>query len=133
MPARVFQIGFSLELSYEINVPARYGLHLWHTLVERGERHGLCPFGTEALHVLKAERGFIVVGQETDGAVTPADLGLEALVARDRGDFIGKHSLARSELARAGRRELVGLLAGGPRYVLPQGVHLVETPRARRR
>ena len=94
MPARVFQIGFSLELSYEINVPARYGLHLWHTLVERGERHGLCPIGTKALHVLRAERGFIVVGQETDGAVTPADLGLEALVARDKGDFIGKRSPA---------------------------------------
>ena len=131
VPARVFRIGFSGELSYEINVPARYGLHLWRTLVERGARFGLCPFGTEALHVLRAERGFIVVGQETDGTVTPADLGLEALVARDKGDFIGKRSLARRELARAGRRELVGLLAADPGYVLPQGVHLVETPRAR--
>ena len=131
VPARVFRIGFSGELSYEINVPARYGLHLWDTLVERSARFGLCPFGTEALHVLRAERGFIVVGQETDGTVTPADLGLEALVARDKGDFIGKRSLARRELARAGRRELVGLLPADPRHVLPQGVHLVETPRAR--
>ena len=131
MPARVFRIGFSGELSYEINVPARYGLHLWRMLVERGARFGLCPFGTEALHVLRAERGFIVVGQETDGTVTPADLGLEALVARGKGDFIGKRSLARRELARAGRRELVGLLPADPRHVLPQGVHLVETPRPR--
>ena len=131
VPARVFRVGFSGELSYEINVPARYGLHLWRALIECGEPFGLCPFGTEALHVLRAERGFIVVGQETDGTVTPMDLGLGAMVARDKGDFIGKRSLARSELDRPGRRELVGLLTADPRYVLPEGVHLVRDPAAR--
>ena len=129
VPARVFRIGFSGELSYEINVPARHGLHLWRALVERGARFGLRPFGTEALHVLRAERGFIVVGQETDGTVTPADLGLETLVARDKGDFIGKRSLTRIELARPGRRELVGLLSADPNHVVAQGAQLVETPR----
>ena len=131
VPARVFRVSFTGELSYEINVPARYGLHLWRSLIEQGAGFGLCPFGTEALHVLRAERGFVVVGQETDGTVTPADLGLEAMVARDKGDFIGKRSLARSELARAGRPALVGLLTADPRYVLPQGVHLVHDPTAR--
>ena len=131
VPARVFRVSFTGELSYEINVPARYGLHLWRSLIEQGAGFGLYPFGTEALHVLRAERGFVVVGQETDGTVTPADLGLEAMVARDKGDFIGKRSLARSELARAGRPALVGLLTADPRYVLPQGVHLVHDPTAR--
>ena len=130
VPARVFRVGFTGELSYEINVPARFGLHLWHCLIEAGAPFGLCPFGTEALHVLRAERGFIVVGQETDGTVTPGDLGLETLVARDKGDFIGKRSLARAELARRGRRELVGLLAADSECVLAQGAQLVETPTA---
>ena len=131
VPARVFRVSFTGELSYEINVPARYGLHLWRSLIGHDAYFGICPFGTEALHVLRAERGFVVVGQETDGTVTPADLGLEAMVARDKGDFIGKRSLSRQELARAGRRALVGLLTADPRYVLPQGVHLVHDPTAR--
>ena len=131
VPARVFRVSFTGELSYEINVPARYGLHLWQALVEHGEAFGLCPFGTEALHVLRAERGFIVVGQETDGTVTPMDLGLGAMIARSKGDFIGRRSLARTELARRDRRQLVGLLTADPDYVLPQGVHLVETSHPR--
>ena len=130
-PARVFRIGFSGELSYEINVPARHGLHLWQTLVDKGADHGLVPFGTEALHVLRAERGFIVVGQETDGTVTPVDLGLEGMIAQDKGDFVGKRSLARQALMRPGRRQLVGLLTRNPRYVLPQGVHVVAGARVR--
>ena len=129
VPARVFRVGFSGELSYEINVPARYGLHVWQSIFERGSSAGLCPLGTEALHVLRAERGFIVVGQDTDGTVTPMDLGLEAMVAEGKGDFIGKRSLSRKEFRRHARRQLVGLLTNDPRYVLPQGVHLVETPR----
>ena len=131
VPARVFRVSFSGELSYEINVPARYGLHLWQALAKQGQRFGLCPFGTEALHVLRAERGFIVVGQDTDGTVTPMDLGLDAMIGSDKGDFIGKRSLARKEFRRAGRRQLVGLSTKNPSYVLPQGVHLVETPRNR--
>ena len=79
--------------------------------------------------MLRAERGFIVVGQDTDGTVTPMDLGLEAMVAEGKGDFIGKRSLSRKEFRRHARRQLVGLLTNDPRYVLPQGVHLVETPR----
>ena len=126
VPARVFRVSFTGELSYEINVPARYGQHLWEVLVERGEAFGLCPFGTEALHVLRAERGFIVVGQETDGTVTPMDLGLGPMVANDKGDFIGRRSLARPELAQRDRRQLVGMLTADPGYVLSQGVHLVE-------
>ncbi len=133
IPVRVFRISFSGELSYEINVPARYGLSLWRTLIERGKRFELCPFGTEALHVLRAERGFIVIGQETDGTVTPLDLGLEGMVACSKPDFIGKRSLALRASRQPGRLQLVGLLTRNPGFVLPQGVHLVESARRRRR
>jgi sarcosine oxidase subunit alpha len=129
VPARIFRISFSGELSYEINVPARYGLHLWEALVEHGRDFGLCVYGTEALHILRAERGFIVVGQDTDGTVTPMDLGMDWIVTKAKSDFIGRRSFACEELRRAGRKQLVGLLTEDPTYVLPQGVHLVEEPR----
>ena len=130
VPARLFRISFSGELSYEINVPARHGLHLWQALIEGGREHGLCVYGTEAMHVLRAERGFVVVGQDTDGTVTPIDLGTDWFITGSKDDFIGKRSLERSEPQRAGRRQLVGLLTENPAYVLPQGVHLVEDAHA---
>ena len=73
IPARIFRVGFSGELSYEINVPADHGLDLWERLIAAGEPHGITPYGTEAMHVLRAEKGYVIVGQETDGSVTPLD------------------------------------------------------------
>ena len=77
--ARIFRISFTGELSFEINVPRSYGLSLWTTLLETGKKYDICPYGTEAMHVLRAEKGFIIVGQETDGTVTPVDLGLSLI------------------------------------------------------
>src|SRR5262249_52064263 len=71
IPARLFRVGFAGELAYEINVPAEAGTELWQALIDAGESHGITPYGTEAMHVLRAEKGFIIVGQETDGSVTP--------------------------------------------------------------
>ena len=126
MPARVFRISFTGELSYEINVPAAYGLAMWETVMRAGAAFGATPFGTEAMHVLRAEVGFIIVGQETDGTVTPVDLGLEAMLSR-RKDFLGKRSLARADTARADRRQLVGLLTEDPKLVVPEGAQVVAT------
>jgi sarcosine oxidase subunit alpha len=128
LPARVFRIGFSGALSYEINVPARHGLALWEALHAAGQAHGLCPYGTEAMHVLRAEMGFIIVGQETDGTVTPDDLGLNRLVSKTKGDFLGRRSLARSDTARADRKQLVGLLTEDPAVVLSEGAGITEAP-----
>src|SRR5439155_12081852 len=129
IPARIFRVSFSGELSYEINVPADCGLTLWERLIETGEAYGIAPYGTEAMHVLRAEKGYIIVGQETDGSVTPVDLGLNALVSRDpshpKGDFLGRRSLARSDTARADRKQLVGLLPDNPENILPEGAQLV--------
>jgi sarcosine oxidase, subunit alpha len=134
IPARVFRISFSGELSYEINVPADFGLSLWEQLIAAGAPYGITPYGTEAMHVLRAEKGYIIVGQETDGSVTPVDLGLGTLVARDPNyphrDFLGRRSLARRDTARPDRRQLVGLLPDDPEEVLPEGAQLVAEPGA---
>jgi sarcosine oxidase, subunit alpha len=87
-------------------------------------------YGTEAMHVLRAEKGYIIVGQETDGTVTPFDLGMDWIVAQKKGDFIGKRGLARPDLAAPNRRQLVGLLTEDPNLVLEEGAQLVERPDA---
>ena len=124
--ARVFRISFTGELAYEINVPARFGLALWHALMRAGKPHGICAYGTEAMHVLRAEKGFIIVGQETDGTVTPADLSMDWIVSPSKPDFIGKRSQLRSDTSRNGRKQLVGLLSESPNTVLPEGAHIVR-------
>jgi sarcosine oxidase subunit alpha len=124
IPARIFRVSFSGELSYEINVPADQGLEVWERLIAVGELFGLMPYGTEAMHVLRAEKGYIIVGQETDGSVTPVDLGYGALVAKDK-NSLGRRSLARSDTARSDRKQLVGLLPDNPGEVIPEGAQLV--------
>ncbi len=123
VPARVFRVSFSGEASYEINVPAHYGLALWQALIDGGAT----PYGTEAMHVLRAEKGFIIVGQETDGTVTPHDLGMGWAVSK-RKDFIGKRSYGRPDTARADRKHLVGLLPLDSKTVLPEGGQIVSDP-----
>ena len=126
IPARVFRISFTGELSYEINVPARYGLALWEALMEAGKKYNICPYGTEAMHVLRAEKGFIIAGQDTDGTMTPMDLGMDWIVSKKKDDFLGKRSFDRQDTSRPGRKQLVGLLTEDPQFVLPEGAHLVE-------
>ena len=123
VPARVFRVSFSGEASWEINVPAHYGLALWQALIDGGAT----PYGTEAMHVLRAEKGFIIVGQETDGTVTPQDVGMGWAVSK-RKDFIGKRSYSRPDTARPDRKHLVGLLPLDSKTVLPEGGQIVADP-----
>ena len=125
LPARVARVSFTGESSFEINVPAGYGLSLWTALIHSGRRYGITPYGTEAMHVLRAERGFILAGQETDGTVTPIDLGMEWIVSRNK-DFLGKRSLDRADTIREDRKQLVGLLTDNPEDVLPEGGQIVD-------
>jgi sarcosine oxidase subunit alpha len=127
--ARVFRLSFAGGPGYEVAVPASRGYELWTTLMGAGERFGIAPYGTEAMHVLRAEKGFVIVGQETDGSVTPIDLGLDRLLAHDK-FFIGKRSLRRPDLLRTDRRQLVGVLTENPEQVLAEGAQLVAEPRA---
>jgi sarcosine oxidase subunit alpha len=128
VPARVFRLSFSGELSFEVAVPAGRGRELWDALLAAGEAEGVAPYGTEALHVMRAEKGFIMVGDETDGTVTPQDLGLGWAVSKKKADFIGKRAQARPDLVRPDRKQLVGLLTEDPAVVLPDGAHAVAGP-----
>ena len=125
LPVRVFRISFSGELSYEIAVPASQGRALWDKLLEAGKPHGITTYGTEALHVLRAEKGFIMIGDETDGTVIPQDLGLHWAISKKKEDFLGKRAQQREHMTDPLRWKLVGLetLDGS---VLPDGAYAVE-------
>ena len=126
VPARVFRISFAGELGYEINVPAAYGAALWEAVMAAGEPHGITPYGTETMHVLRAEKGFIIVGQDTDGTVTPIDLGMDWIVSKQK-DFLGRRSLFRSDTVRADRKQFVGLLSEDGQTVLDEGAQIIAT------
>jgi len=128
IPCRLFRVSFTGEAGYEINVPWGYGAALWALLVGRGAALGLIPYGTDAMHVLRAERGYIIVGQETDGTVAPDDVGLTGMIGKGKRDFVGKRSLGRPDLLAAGRKQLVGLLTEDPALVLEEGAQLVADP-----
>jgi sarcosine oxidase subunit alpha len=125
VPTRLFRVSFTGELGYEINVPADYARGVWEALFEQGQAYGIAPYGTEAMHVLRAERGFIIVGQETDGTVTPDDVGLAGMIAKTKPDFIGKRSLAREGILAPDRKQLVGLLSEELGLVLEEGAQVV--------
>ena len=125
--ARIMRISFSGEMSFEVNVPSHTGAHVWRSLVQAGAEFDLTPYGTEAMHVLRAEKGYIIVGQDTDGSITPYDLGMGGMVSKTK-DFLGRRSLTRSDTARADRKQLVGLLTDDPLTVLPEGTQLTDKP-----
>ena len=125
VPARVCRVSFTGELSYEVHVDGRLGLHVWEALATAGSPFGISPYGTEAMHVLRAEKGFVIVGQDTDGTVTPEDLGMGWIVNPSKGDFIGKRSLVRADTVRADRKQLVGLLPEDGTLHLPEGTQVV--------
>jgi sarcosine oxidase subunit alpha len=124
-PARLYRISFSGELSYEIATPANRGRVLWDALLDAGGSLGIMPYGTEALHVMRAEKGFIMIGDETDGTVIPQDLGLGWAVSKKKDDFLGKRAHERADLTRPSRKQLVGLATEEPKEVLPDGAHAV--------
>ncbi|WP_347557472.1 sarcosine oxidase subunit alpha family protein [Robbsia sp. KACC 23696] len=125
--SRVMRISFSGELAYEINVPANVGRAVWEALMAAGAAYDITPYGTETMHVLRAEKGYIIVGQDTDGSMTPGDIGMGGLLAKSK-DFIGKRSLSRSDTNKAGRKQLVGLLTTDSQQVLPEGAQITAAP-----
>ena len=126
-PVQLFRVSFSGELAFEINIDSSFALDMWKTVMEAGEAFEVTPYGTETMHVLRAEKGFIIVGQDTDGSVTPVDLGMNWLLSTDK-DYLGRRSLARPDSMRAGRKQLVGLLSSDNTTVLPEGTQLVAAP-----
>jgi sarcosine oxidase, subunit alpha len=125
VPARLARVSFSGELAYELHVPAWHGLEVWEAVMAAGEPFGIEPYGTEAMHVLRAEKGYVIVGQDTDGSTTPHDLGMDWIVNLSKGDFVGRRSLRRSDVVRPDRKQLVGLLPDDANALLPEGAQLV--------
>ena len=123
-PVRAYRISFSGELSYEIAVPASHGAAFWAACVEAGKALGAMPYGTECLHVMRAEKGFIMIGDETDGTVIPQDLGLDWAISKKKTDYLGKRGQERVYLASPDRWKLVGFetLDGS---VVPDGSYIV--------
>ncbi|MGO4247871.1 2Fe-2S iron-sulfur cluster-binding protein [Paenarthrobacter sp. RAF54_2] len=123
--ARVCRISFSGELAYEINIPSWYGLNTWEAVAAAGAEFNITPYGTETMHVLRAEKGYPIVGQDTDGTVTPQDAGMDWIVSKAK-DFIGKRSYLRKDASREDRKHLVSVLPVDHSLRLPEGTQLVE-------
>ena len=123
IPVRIFRVSYTGELSFEVNVPSGYAELVWQTLMCAGDEYGILPFGTEALHSLRAEKGYIAIGHETDGTVTPDDLGLGGMIKKKE-DFIGARSLLRSDTASKMRHQLVGLF---PDEKVLEGSPIIDT------
>jgi sarcosine oxidase, subunit alpha len=124
LPVRVHRISFSGELSYEIATPAGYGRALWEKLIEAGAEFGVMPYGTEAMHIMRAEKGFIMIGDETDGTVIPQDLNLGWAISKKKADYLGKRGQERTYLASPDRWKLAGFeaLDGS---VIPDGSYII--------
>ncbi len=123
---RIMRISFTGELSYEINVEASYGKYIWEKCIGAGKEFNITPYGTETMHLLRAEKGFIIVGQDTDGTMTPVDLQMDWIISKKKYDFIGKRSLYRSDTIREDRKQLVGLLTDDPNEILEEGAQIVK-------
>ncbi|MCP3690289.1 MAG: sarcosine oxidase subunit alpha, partial [Gammaproteobacteria bacterium] len=130
LECRVNRISFSGELAYEVNVPANYGRYMWEELMQAGAAFNITPYGTETMHVLRAEKGYVIVGQDTDGSVTVDDLGMAWALSKTKADYIGKRSLRRPDSLRKDRKQLVGLITEDPKTVIPEGAQLVDNPSA---
>jgi sarcosine oxidase subunit alpha len=124
VPLLLFRVSFTGELGFEVNVPADYGAAVWEEIYAAGQAHGMVEYGTEAMHVLRAEKGYIIVGQDTDGTVTPDDAGLSWAVGKNKPDFVGKRSLERASMKALDRKQLVGLRTRAAGTVLEEGAQI---------
>ncbi|MBF6670865.1 sarcosine oxidase subunit alpha family protein [Glutamicibacter sp. FBE19] len=123
--ARISRISFSGELAFEIAIPAWHGLKVWEDVFAAGQEFNITPYGTETMHVLRAEKGFIIVGQDTDGTVTPQDAGMDWVVSKVK-DFVGSRSYSRVDNQREDRKHLVSVLPVDKTLHLPEGAALVS-------
>ncbi|MFB9376882.1 2Fe-2S iron-sulfur cluster-binding protein [Kineococcus gynurae] len=127
VPVRLARISFSGELAWEVHVDGRYAAPVWDLLIEAGKPYGITRYGTETMHVLRAEKGYPIIGQDTDGTITPQDLGMSWVVSKKKDDFIGKRSHSRAFNNDPQRKQLVGLLPKDRSTVLPEGSQMIES------
>lgn len=128
VPVRVLRASFTGETSYEINVPARYGVSLWEAVMAAGKPQGIAPYGAESMNVMRTEKGHLIIGVDTDGTTNPLDIGWGGVLAKKQDDYIGRRSLSRPADARTDRQQYIGLKARDPQQELPVGGHIIDTP-----
>jgi sarcosine oxidase, subunit alpha len=126
-PARLMRVSFTGELGYEINVASHFGRAVWEAVWREVQKCDGCAYGTEAMHVMRAEKGYVIVGQDTDGTVTLADLGLGGAIGKTKKDFVGKRSLTRPDMLAENRKQLVGLMTDDPAIKLEEGAQVTES------
>ncbi|MEW9305397.1 sarcosine oxidase subunit alpha family protein [Labrys neptuniae] len=126
VPTRLFRMSFTGEAGFEVNVPAAYGRAVWQAIHAEVVKYDGCAYGTEAMHVLRAEKGYIIVGQDTDGTLTPDEAGVGWAVGKAKADFVGKRGLMRPDLQDPNRKQFVGLLTVDPGVVLEEGAQITE-------
>jgi sarcosine oxidase subunit alpha len=123
VPARIYRVSFTGELSYEVNVPARHGCKVWEALMKAGEAHGIEPIGVDALMLLRMEKGYVHIGADTDGTTSAEDIGWGHVLKRTT-DFVGKRSLLRPDNRRKDRPQFVGLEVASGAETLTIGAQL---------
>jgi sarcosine oxidase subunit alpha len=124
VPMRLFRVSFTGELGFEVNVPADFAAAVWEAIHAAGQAHGMVEYGTETMHVLRAEKGYIIVGQDSDGTVTPDDAGLSWAIGKAKADFVGKRSLERASMKAPDRKQLVGLRPRTAGVLLEEGAQV---------
>ena len=124
-PIRILRASFTGELGYEIYARPSVALKLWEDLFRFGKDEGLIAYGTETMHLLRAEKGYIIVGQDTDGSVTPQDMDLNWMIGKNKKDFIGRRSLTRSDTIRSDRKQLVGIKPVDQKNTIEEGQHII--------
>ena len=125
MQIRILRASFTGEMGYEIYIPSKNASKIWNELHSHGKDFGLIPYGTETMHLLRAEKGYIIVGQDTDGSITPIDLGLNWTIGKTKQDFLGKRSLTRTDTIRSDRKQLVGITPSNKEDKLIEGQHII--------
>ncbi|MEL6640423.1 MAG: 2Fe-2S iron-sulfur cluster-binding protein [Pseudomonadota bacterium] len=120
---RIARVSFSGDLSFEISVRSSAAPALWNALRVAGAAYGITPIGLEAMLVMRAEKGFIVIGKDTDGETMPHDLGFAVPRAKKKAAFLGDRSLHSDKANERSRKNLVGLRTQSGR--LPTGAHIV--------
>ncbi len=123
---RIMRASFTGELGYEIYISPKHALELWELIFKHGKEFNLVPYGTETMHLLRAEKGYVVIGQETDGTVTPVDINFNWMIGKKKKDFIGKRSLKRSDTIRDDRKQLVGIIPLDKSCFIEEGQHVLE-------
>ena len=129
VPGRIYRISFSGELAYEVGVPSDWGTHVWSQLMEKGADMGVAPYGTEAMGIMRIEKGH-VVGAELNGRTTADDLGFGPMTSSKKA-FIGQHAIGKPAFLETDRKQLTGLKSVDGKTKIPRGAQIVADPAGR--